>query len=312
MISRALGLALGVLADQIVGDPRRHHPVAWFGSFAARAEGPLYDDTVAAGAVYTTATVAPVVALGVAAERLTRRHPVLHTAATALATWAVLGARSLTREGDTMADSLEIGDLARARAQLPNLCGRDAAQLDAPELARATVESMAENTADSAVASLFWGALLGVPGLLAHRAVNTLDAMVGRRDERYGRFGTASAKLDDALDLLPARLTGVLGAALAPAVGGSARRAWAITLRDAGNHPSPNGGWCEAAWAGAIGVQLGGRNVYANRVEERGRLGDGPRPGACEVRKAAQLVTLVTGAATALAAGFALLRRGRR
>lgn len=301
-----------MLADQIVGDPRRHHPVAWFGSFAARAEGPLYDDTVAAGAVYTTATVAPVVALGVAAERLTRRHPVLHTAATALATWAVLGARSLTREGDTMADSLEIGDLARARAQLPNLCGRDAAQLDAPELARATVESMAENTADSAVASLFWGALLGVPGLLAHRAVNTLDAMVGRRDERYGRFGTASAKLDDALDLLPARLTGVLGAALAPAVGGSARRAWAITLRDAGNHPSPNGGWCEAAWAGAIGVQLGGRNVYANRVEERGRLGDGPRPGACEVRKAAQLVTLVTGAATALAAGFALLRRGRR
>ncbi|MCG6567386.1 cobalamin biosynthesis protein [Tessaracoccus sp. ZS01] len=312
MISRALGLALGVLADQIVGDPRRHHPVAWFGSFAARAEGPLYDDAVAAGAVYTTATVAPVVALGVAAERLTRRHPVLHTAATALATWAVLGARSLAREGDTMADSLEIGDLARARAQLPNLCGRDAAQLDAPELARATVESMAENTADSAVASLFWGALLGIPGLLAHRAVNTLDAMVGRRDERYGRFGTASAKLDDALDLLPARLTGVLGAALAPAVGGSARRAWAITLRDAGNHPSPNGGWCEAAWAGALGVQLGGRNVYASRVEERGLLGDGPRPGACEVRKAAQLVTLVTGAATALAAGFALLRRGRR
>lgn len=301
-----------MLADQIVGDPRRHHPVAWFGSFAARAEGPLYDDTVAAGAVYTTATVAPVVALGVAAERLTRRHPVLHTAATALATWAVLGARSLTREGDTMADSLEIGDLARARAQLPNLCGRDAAQLDAPELARATVESMAENTADSAVASLFWGALLGVPGLLGHRAVNTLDAMVGRRDERYGRFGTASAKLDDALDLLPARLTGVLGAALAPAVGGSARRAWAITLRDAGNHPSPNGGWCEAAWAGALGVQLGGRNVYASRVEERGRLGDGPRPGACEVRKAAQLVTLVTGAATALAAGVALAKRGRR
>ncbi|MBB1484116.1 cobalamin biosynthesis protein [Tessaracoccus sp. MC1865] len=312
MISRALGLALGVLADQIVGDPRRHHPVAWFGSFAARAEAPLYGDNVAAGAVYTTATVAPVAALGVAAERLTRRHPVLHTAATALATWAVLGARSLAREGDTMADSLEIGDLARARAQLPNLCGRDAAQLDEPELARATVESMAENTADSAVASLFWGALLGIPGLLGHRAVNTLDAMVGRRDERYGRFGTASAKLDDALDLLPARLTGVLGAALAPAVGGSARRAWAITLRDAGNHPSPNGGWCEAAWAGAIGVQLGGRNVYANRVEERGRLGDGPRPGACEVRKAAQLVTLVTGAATALAAGFALLRRGRR
>lgn len=312
MISRALGLVLGVLADQIFGDPRRHHPVAWFGSFAARAEHPLYDDKVAAGAVYTAATVAPVVALGVAAERLTRRRPALHTVTTALATWAVLGARTLTREGGTMADRLESGDLDRARAQLPTLCGRDAAQLDAPELARATVESMAENTADAAVASLWWGALLGIPGLLAHRAVNTLDAMVGHRDERYRRFGTASARLDDALDFVPARLTGGLASALAPVVGGSTRRTWTVMLRDARNHPSPNGGWCEAAWAGALGVQLGGRNVYASRVEERGLLGDGPRPGAGEVRKAAQLVTVVTGAATVLAAGLALLRRGRR
>ncbi|MDO5677840.1 MAG: cobalamin biosynthesis protein [Propionibacteriaceae bacterium] len=312
MISRALGLALGVAADRIFGDPKKHHPVAWFGAFAARLEAPLYSDGVPAGAAYTAATVAPVVGLGVAAERLTRRNPVLHTLATALATWAVLGARSLAAEGDTMADRLEVGNLEQAREQLPNLCGRDASQLDAPELARATVESMAENTADAAVASLFWGAIAGIPGLLGHRAVNTLDAMVGRRNARYGRFGTASARLDDALDYLPARLTGALASALAPTVGGSARRAWAITLRDAENHPSPNGGWCEAAWAGALNVQLGGRNAYASRVEERGLLGDGPRPGAPEVRRAAELVRVVTGAAGALAAAAALLKRRKK
>lgn len=308
MISRAIGICLGVAADQVFGDPRRHHPVAWFGSFAARLEPPLYADDVPAGVVYTAATVAPVVALGVAAERLTRRRPVLHTAATALTTWAVLGARSLAREGAVMADRLDGEDLEAARAQLPNLCGRDAAQLDARELARATVESMAENTADAAVASLFWGALLGIPGLLAHRAVNTLDAMVGHRNERYGRFGTASARLDDALDYLPARITGALASVAAPVVGGSAKRAWAVTLRDTRNHPSPNGGWCEAAWAGALGVQLGGRNVYANRVEERGLLGDGPKPGAPEVRRAARLVTVVTAAAT----GLAMIVAGRK
>ena len=304
MRTRALGIALGVAADAVLGDPTQHHPVAWFGTWASAVERRTYADDTARGAAFTTAAVAPVIALGVIAERATRRHAVLHIAATAVATWAVLGARSLSQEGEAMADHLDADDLAAARERITHLCGRDPEQLDEPELARAAVESMAENTADAAVASLFWGAAAGIPGMLAHRAVNTLDAMVGHLNPRYRHFGTASARLDDALDYLPARATGALAAALAPAVGGSTATTWRILRRDARKHPSPNGGWCEAAWAGALGVQLGGTNVYASRVEERGLLGDGPRPGAAEVRKAARLVTLVTATAAAIVAAL--------
>ena len=304
MRTRALGIALGVAADAVLGDPTQHHPVAWFGTWASAVERRTYADDTARGAVFATAAVAPVIALGVVAERATRRHPVLHIAATAVATWAVLGARSLSQEGEAMADHLDADDLAAARERITHLCGRDPEQLDEPELARAAVESMAENTADAAVASLFWGAAAGIPGMLAHRAVNTLDAMVGHLNPRYRHFGTASARLDDALDYLPARATGALAAALAPAVGGSTATTWRILRRDARKHPSPNGGWCEAAWAGALGVQLGGTNVYASRVEERGLLGDGPRPGAAEVRKAARLVTLVTATAAGIVAAL--------
>ncbi|MFT3889663.1 MAG: cobalamin biosynthesis protein [Arachnia sp.] len=300
LVSRAVGIAAGVVADRILGDPKKHHPVAWFGTWAARVERPLYADDRARGAAYVGAVVAPVAAAGVALERVTRRHPVAHAAATALCTWTVLGARSLAREGELMADRLDEGDLDGARGRLGNLCGRDPSGLDEEELARAAVESMAENTADAAVASLFWGALAGVPGMVVHRGLNTLDAMVGHKNERYLRFGTAAAKLDDAADWLPARLTGALACVLAPVVGGSRADAWRIMRRDARNHPSPNGGWCESAWAGALGVQLGGRNVYFSRVEERGLLGDGPRPRARELRKAARLVAAVTGAATAV------------
>ncbi len=311
MITRALGILLGVAADAALGDPARHHPVAWFGAFAGRVEEKLYADDSARGAAFTAATLAPILAGGIAVECVTRRHPVAHIAATAIATWVVLGARSLADEGRTMAERLDDDDLDDARGQLGNLCGRDPEGLDEPELARATVESLAENTADAAVASLLWGSALGIPGMLVHRAANTLDAMVGHRNDRYARFGTASARLDDALDWLPARVTGLLACLAAPVVGGSTREAYRVLRRDARNHPSPNGGWCESAWAGSLGVQLGGRNVYFSRVEERGLLGDGPRPRAAEVRKAARLVTTVTAAATGLAALAAAMRRTR-
>jgi len=317
--TRALGLLLGVAADAAFGDPRRHHPVAWFGAWASRVERAVHADDTARGAAFALVTLAPVAALGLAAEQAGRRHPALHVALTAAATWAVLGARSLAREGDAMADALASGNIGAARARLPHLCGRDPSGLDAAELGRATVESLAENTADSAVASLFWGASCGIPGLLVHRGANTLDAMVGHRNDRYGRFGTASARLDDALDFLPARITGALGCALAPLVGGSPRAAWRTMLRDARHHPSPNGGWCEAAWAGALGVRLGGANTYGGRVEVRGTLGDpdAPRPDADAVRRAARRVTAVTVAATlltttALAAIAPISRRSRR
>ncbi|HMR49713.1 MAG TPA: cobalamin biosynthesis protein [Arachnia sp.] len=310
-MTRAVGIVVGVAADAVWGDPKQHHPVAWFGTYASTVEPHLYADDRAHGTAYVAATVAPVALAGLALERATRRHPVAHVAVTALSTWAVLGARSLAREGEILAGHLEAGDLDAARGRLGHLCGRDPSNLDEPELARAAVESMAENTADAVVASLFWGAVAGVPGMLAHRAINTLDAMVGHRNERYARFGTAAARLDDAADYLPARITGVLACALAPLVGGDPRRAWRTMRRDADQHPSPNGGWCESAWAGALGVQLGGTNVYFSRTEERPLLGDGPRPDARALRKAARLVTAVTAAATTLAAAC-LVRRSRR
>lgn len=311
-LSRAAGILLGAVADQVLGDPERHHPVAWFGTWAARLEKPLYGDGRARGVGYVVAAVAPVALAGVVLERATHRHPVAHTAATALTTWAVLGARSLAGEGELMAAHLDEDDLDGARARLGNLCGRDPSGLDEPELARAAVESMAENTADAAVASLFWGAVAGIPGMVVHRCLNTLDAMVGHRNERYSRFGMAAARLDDAADWIPARITGALACLLAPVVGGDRGRAWRIMRRDARNHPSPNGGWCESAWAGALDVQLGGRNVYFSRVEERGLLGDGPRPRAAELRKAARLVTAVTGAAACAAVVSTALRSRRR
>lgn len=311
LASRAVGIALGVLADRVIGDPKRHHPVAWFGTWAGRVEQHTYADGVLAGAGHVAVSVAPIAAAAIIVERLTRTHPVAHTAATALVTWAVVGARSLAREGEKMAERLEQDDLDGARARLGNLCGRDPAELDETELARAAVESMAENTADAAVASIFWGALLGIPGMVVHRCLNTLDAMVGHRNERYRHFGTVSARLDDAADLAPARITGALACLLAPTVGGRTRRAWRTMLRDGARHPSPNGGWCESAWAGALGVQLGGTNVYFSRTEHRDLLGDGPRPRARELRKAARLVGLVTGAATVMTVA-ALTTIGRR
>lgn len=309
---RAVGIVLGVVADAVLGDPRRGHPVALFGRTAASVEEHTYADSRAAGVGHVIVTVGPVVLLGVVAERLTRRNTVAQAAVTAVATWAVLGAASLRREAVLMAQALDADDVAAARERITHLCGRDPKALDAAELARATVESVAENTADAAVASLFWGAVAGVPGLLAHRAVNTLDAMVGRRNERYGNFGWASARLDDVLDLLPARLTGALACAAAPLVGGDRTRAWRIMARDARNHPSPNGGWCESAFAGALGVQLGGTNVYAGRVEHRGLLGDGPRPSAEHARRAGTLSAAVVAGAAVLSAGVAAILGRKR
>jgi adenosylcobinamide-phosphate synthase len=147
----------------------------------------------------------------------------------------------------------------------------------------------------------------GVGGLLGYRAVNTLDAMVGHRDMRYERFGWAAARLDDVANLVPARLTAVLAAALAPAVGGSGRAALRTVRRDGAAHPSPNAGRCEAAFAGALGVSLGGTNVYQGRPERRGTLGDGPPPGAADLDRAIRLSRLITVATTIAAAAAAYL-----
>ncbi|GAA4084326.1 cobalamin biosynthesis protein [Actinomadura miaoliensis] len=310
------GLLLGVALDALLGDPRRGHPVAAFGRAASALERRVYADSRARGVVFSAVLVCGAAGLGVVAEKAARGRAA-RAAVTAVATWAVLGGTSLGREGRRMAHLLENGDLDAARRRLPHLCARDPDGMDEKALARATVESVAENTSDAAVAPLLWGAVAGVPGLLAYRAINTLDAMVGYRDPRYLRFGWASARLDDAANWAPARLTGLLAVACA-APGGRAGRAWRALRRDGAAHPSPNAGRCEAAFAGALGVRLGGVNVYGGRVEERPELGDGRVPETGDIRRAVRLSTAVTLAAAAVAAvgaaalGAAVAASGRR
>jgi len=313
--ARVAGLVLGYGADLVFGDPRRWHPVAGFGRAAAALERRLWADSRVLGAAHVTVCVGATLGAGVLAQRLARRHPVAETLLTAAATWTVLGGRSLRREGRVMHGLLTNGDLAAARRRLSHLAGRDPDGLGPGQLARATVESLAENTSDAVVAPLWWAALAGVPGLVGYRAVNTLDAMIGHRSPRYERFGWAAARLDDAANLIPARLSGALAAAGAPFVGGSPRRALRAWRRDAGRHPSPNAGPVEASFAGALGITLGGVNRYGDRVENRGTLGDGPPPAVRDIPRAVRLSGLVgaggLAVATAATAATAALRQRR-
>jgi len=306
------GLAAGLAADGLLGDPRRGHPVAGFGRLADSLERRVHRDSRAVGTVYVVGLVAGPALLGVAGLAATRGRPNSRAALTALATWTVVGGTSLRREAAAMAALLEADDLDGARARLSHLCGRDPAPLDRAGLARATVESVAENTSDAVVGPLVWGALGGLPGLLAYRAVNTLDAMVGHRSPRYARFGWAAARTDDAMNLLPSRLCAGLATALAPVVGGRPAAAWSAWRRDGGKHPSPNAGPVEAAFAGALGRTLGGCLAYAGRVEDRPLLGDGPSPEVRDIARAAELSAAVTLGAGAVAVGVRLLRGGLR
>jgi adenosylcobinamide-phosphate synthase len=310
--STAAGLVLGAAADLLLGDPRRGHPVAGFGSAAAALERRYWRDYRAAGAAYTVGLATTAAGLGRVLDRTTRRHPAARTAVTAVATWTVLGGTSLGRAAVRMQTALTADDIAAARALLPTLAGRDPSRLDGPELVRATVESVAENTSDAAVAPLFWGAVAGLPGLLGYRAINTLDAMVGHRSPRHERFGWATARADDVANWVPARLTAALTVACAPVSGGSTRRSLSVWRRDGAAHPSPNAGRCEAAMAGALGVRLGGRNRYGDRVEDRPHLGDGRPPAATDISRAVRLSRSVWLAAAALAAAGRMTVRRRQ
>lgn len=304
--ARAAGLGAGWLIDLFLGDPRKGHPVAGFGSLAIRLEKGLYADSRLAGAGYSGLLVGAVCA-GASVVQGRIRGPGGTAAATAAATWVVLGGRSLVREGEAMAELLDEDDLPGARVRLSHLCSRDARRLSRAELARATVESLAENTSDAVVAPLFWGAVAGLPGLLGYRAANTLDAMVGYRSDRYLKFGWAAARLDDVVNLAPARVAAALAVVLAPVVGGSASAAVSAWREDAPAHPSPNAGPVEAAFAGALGVVLGGTNEYHGKVQERGRLGDGRDAVAADVARAARLSQAVGLAAAVLAAATAIV-----
>ncbi|HWF27437.1 MAG TPA: cobalamin biosynthesis protein [Mycobacterium sp.] len=300
--ARIVGVLAGYLADLALSDPERGHPVALFGQAAATLERVTYRDTKAAGVVHVGLIVGAVTLLGTAAQSAaTRRGRLWSIAVTAAATWISLGGTSLARTGLAMSQLLERDDIEAARRLLPSLCGRDPSQLDGPGLTRAALESVAENTSDAQVAPLLWATVGGVPAVLAYRAVNTLDSMIGHRSPRYIRFGWAAARLDDLANYVGARAAAALVALCAPLVSGSAPgtvRAW---HRDAGRHPSPNAGVVEAAFAGALRVRLGGPTQYHHELQIRPRLGDGPQPTVADLRRAVTLSRAVQVAAALFA-----------
>jgi adenosylcobinamide-phosphate synthase len=295
--TNALGAAAGIVADLVFGEPPAEpHPVQAFGMVMERVEHALYRyrPRRSSGVVHAVAGLG----LGVAAGSLVGN--------TALATYISVAQKALTDAGLDIAAALEDHDLPRARQLLPALVGRDPSDLDASEITRAVVESLAENTVDAVVAPALWGALLGSPGTLGYRAVNTMDATVGYHNERYEDYGWASARLDDVANFIPARLTAALVAAVRP------RAAWAVwraVRQDAPLHPSPNSGVAEAAFAAALGVRLGGVNTYGGRIERRAQLGRGRAPEAPDIAAAAALCRDVTWGLIAALLALAVVTR---
>ena len=319
---RALGVAAGLLLDRALGEPPdAWHPVAWFGTAMGAVERAGYADTRAAGVRHAVVGAG----LGAAAGLALRGATAGRWSADVAAAVAVASAgRMLRHTARDIEDLLLADDLDGARERLPWLVGRDPAGLDASGVAAAVVESLAENTVDAVVAPAFWGLVAGAPGVLVHRAVNTMDAMVGHRSPRYRRFGWAAARLDDAMASVPARVMAGVVALLTAAAGddrpaagtgfatggargappggadrrhagavGRARTVLRVVRRDAPAHPSPNAGVAESAVAAALGVQLGGPLRYGERLEDRPRLGDGPRPDAVTIARARVLVDRV-------------------
>lgn len=278
----ALGAVTGVALDRLLGEPPVDwHPVARYGAVMQAVEHRLYADTRTNGVTHLAIGALIGWFTGITSRRLLGRH-----ASTALAVTICAAGKMLDDEALTVRDLLQQGDINGARLRVRSLVGRDTTHLDGEQLSRAVIESVAENQIDAVTATILWGALGGPIGAFVHRAVNTLDAMVGHHNERYEHFGWASARIDDTLNFIPARLTAV---AIAVAEPRRARDVLRIVRRDAHLHPSPNGGVIEAAFAAALGVTLGGVNQYASTVEDRGTLGDGPAPSIEHIAAAVRL-----------------------
>ena len=278
------GIILGAIAlDLVFGDPRWWpHPVIGIGRFISLAERLLrrtIQDERLAGIILLVMTV--MVTTGTAWLLLLGAyllHPRAGYILTLLLSWSCLAARSLHYESKLVAVALDAGELDEARRLLSRIVGRDTEQLDESEIWRALVETVAENSSDGVIAPLLC-LMIGGPVLgLAYKAVNTLDSMVGYKNDRYLRFGWASARCDDLANWLPARITGLLMVLMTPLFALSRTDAWQIMRRDGRNHASPNSGIPEAAAAGALGVQLGGTNLYSGKPVEKPTIGDPLQP----------------------------------
>lgn len=299
---RPVEILLGWLLDLLLGDPAPH-PVAGIGRLIARLEARL-PRRRGAGVLLVVLVAGGTWALSWGAVALAARlHPLLGVLASGVLFFSAMALRTLDREARAVAKVLASGDLPAARRQVGRLVGRDTEGLDAAGVARSAVESVAESSVDGVTAPLFFAVLGGGPLAMAYRAVNTLDSTVGHLDERHREIGWASARLDDALNWIPARVTGGLLVLSAALCGEDAAGAWRVFRRDRLRHASPNAGHPEAAMAGALGLRLGGPLSYGGEVQDKPWIGDGS--GAAEAEHILRGMCLVH-AASVLALGACL------
>ena len=280
---------MACLLDAAVGDPRWFpHPVRWMGSIVNWCDRRIHQLLLSpakqriAGLLLAVALPSGAYAGGALLIGLGNSIDSLWgSAVVVLMAWTTLAARDLIDHVLAVQRALQFASLAEARSAVAKIVGRDTEEMDESDIVRATVETIAESTADGIVAPLFYLIIGGAPLALAYKAVSTLDSMIGHLDDRYRWFGWASARLDDVANFIPARITALLLVFSAGIVSRSwpvMQRTWQIVLRDGGQHPSPNSGRPEAAMAGALGVQLGGTNRYGGLPIERPCLGDPNQP----------------------------------
>ena len=265
--------------DFIAGDPRWFpHPVKWIGRFACALETPLKKLFLNHYLSGVTAVLMVLMAVTFCAYGLIfiagLIHPLVADIVSIVLLYTTFAAKDLSKHSLDVYRELKAGNLPEARKKVSLLVGRDTEQLDEANVIRATVESVAENTVDGVIAPLFWAVIGGPVGALAYKAVNTLDSTFGYRNERYIDFGWASARIDDAANFIPARLAVPLITGAALCLGMRVEEAWRIARRDGRNHASPNSGWSEAAFAGALGVRLGGPVCRKGKLETMPFLGE--------------------------------------
>lgn len=309
-------LLVALIADALIGDPdvlwrRLPHPVVWIGALINRLDRALNRDqdsflrrrTLGIAALGTVLTVS--LAAAWALDGVLRALPG-HPWTSGLLASLLIAQNSLYRHVRRVFTAFSEGGIEAARSAVSMIVGRDPASLDEAAICRAAIESAAENLSDGVVAPAFWFTVFGLPGLVLYKAINTADSMIGHRSARHEAFGWAAARLDDAVNLVPARLAGLLLALAAPIAGGSPLAAIHTMLRDARRHRSPNAGWPEAAMAGVLGLALAGPRQYASRRVEDPFLNPEGRVAATpnDIRRA---LRILAGACILLAALIGIL-----
>jgi adenosylcobinamide-phosphate synthase len=292
-------MAAALLLDAVLGDPgwlyrRIPHPVTWIGKLIGVMDDRFNREDQTAGTRMVAGgfcLLALLAVFGIAAWAVSHflSRDLLGRAVMALLAGTLLAQRSLYDHVKAVALPLTLNDLAGARTALARIVGRDVQLLDSSAVSAAATESLAENLSDGVVAPLFWGCVLGLPGLVLYKVINTADSIIGHRNPRYLYFGRAAARLDDVVNLIPARLTGLLITIVTLSA-----KAWAVMLAHAHNHRSPNAGWPEAAMAGALNVRLSGPRAYHGVMTNEPWINDkGAAPDAATITRALRIMVRV-------------------